>query len=68
MSRPDFYIIEMHPEVIAEMQLTPKEKWKIWYRGERMRRKGKIEPSFVHGEIGAVQGFKFITKEKSDAS
>jgi hypothetical protein len=37
--------------------LTPKERWKLKHRSERMARSGRRDPT---PEIGAVKGFKFI--------
>ncbi len=39
----EVYVMAIHPSMFASLLLSPKEKWKMRYREERMRRKGYAE-------------------------
>lgn len=34
-----FYVVPIHPEIIRQLELTAKEKWKIENRGKRIKAK-----------------------------
>ena len=53
------YVAILHPITLDELQLTPKEKWKIQYRKQRMAKKGLKDPE-VSIELGCFNGIKFI--------
>ena len=61
---PEMYYLFLHPkqvEVLLE-GMSPKEKWKMEYRMERMKKKGK----FVlhnYAKIGAFNGMRFIEND-----
>lgn len=42
--------------------VTPRQRWKEWYRAQRLAAKGITEPPLV-GEIGYLQGVRFIESE-----
>ena len=49
----DFYMFFVHPSVAADLMriMTPKEKWKLQYRSERLRRQGKEPEKLVQGQL-----------------
>ena len=53
------YVAIGHPVMLDELQLTPKEKWKIQYRKQRMAKKGLKDPEILI-ELGHFNGIKFI--------
>lgn len=40
------HIVFMHPSMFKALQLTPREKWEIDYRAQRMARRG-YSPCFI---------------------
>jgi hypothetical protein len=50
----------LHPDFEAALELTPKERWKIAYRTERMRLKGYARELSNTGEMGSFENFRFI--------
>lgn len=55
----------MHPKWVLGLQLTPKERWKIKYRAERLARRGVLEPP-VRMTIGEYVGFSWIDGPASE--
>ena len=39
----EYYVAIVHPSWAKMLELSPREKWKMRYREERMRRKGYPE-------------------------
>ena len=61
----DYYTVLLHPDIERDIRslLTPKEKWKLDYRVERMRLKGMSQKVVVRGEIGSMNGYRFIVSD-----
>lgn len=55
------YVFMIHPKWVELLNLTPKEKWKIKYRGERLAKKGIFEPVPLV-EVGSINGFVYHWK------
>lgn len=56
------YVVFMHPDNAADLfrSLTPKEKWKLAYRAERLKLKGMTDGWKASGAIGSWEGVRFI--------
>jgi hypothetical protein len=39
----EVYVLAIHPRMYVDLQLSPRERWKMTAREERMRRKGYAE-------------------------
>jgi Spy/CpxP family protein refolding chaperone len=58
-SWPTFREVIMHPSMMDALRLTPKQRWKLRYREERMARKGQKDP-VIESRVGTWQGVRFI--------
>ena len=59
---PTFFAAIVHPSAINALRLTPREKWKMAYRSERMACRGVSSP-LVIAALGSVDGVRFIERE-----
>ena len=59
----EFYMFFMHPSVAADLMriMTPKEKWKMQYRSERLRRQGMEPEKLIHGQLVRYESLRFIS-------
>ena len=66
MNENDSWVIMSHPSVEADLRaaLTPKERWKMAYRSERMQRNGRARELVAVGGIISLDGFGFIVEAK----
>jgi hypothetical protein len=55
----DLIVEYLHPGPGYLIQLTPKQRWKMRYREERMARKGRKDP-VMESRVGTWQGVRFI--------
>lgn len=53
----EYYIVVAHPDIARELVLTPRERWKMEHRAERMRRRG-IEPPAA--SLGSIEGIRWL--------
>lgn len=53
------YVVVMSDDFMKALELTPRDKWKIKYRSERMERKGYKPKPTPQGEIGRIQSIVF---------
>jgi hypothetical protein len=56
------YVLFVHPDTYYEYleSLSPKEAWKFAYRQARMKIRGMANELLGSGEIGSVEGVRFI--------
>lgn len=52
----EFYFAIAHPDIASDLRLTPRERWRMEHRAERMRRKGVAPPAPM---IGSIEGIRF---------
>jgi len=57
----EWYMVALHTDVVSDLtkSLTPKEKWKIAHRSERIRMRGYLEEVTASGELGSYQNVRF---------
>lgn len=53
----EFYVVVVHPDIASALRLTPRERWKMEYRAERMRRRG-VELSAA--AMGSIEGIRWL--------
>ena len=59
MPRIPLMVAICHPEVVDDLlrSPTPKEKWKLEHRKQRLARQGRIEPQ-IYGEVGSWENVR----------
>lgn len=50
------YFFIFRPDMVRDLGLTPRERWRMEYRAERMRRKGIAPPELM---LGSIEGIRF---------